>query len=209
MLKSHTTSCWKSEEYSGKTRLLAFSPPLPEHPAQEGTIRSGSWLEHGCPCLCAGCQVERQGSTCARAANSAPHLVLYTTQESFPKGPPRVGLNTGTILAQLKAAYETPGRRPGSSPSLPCTSAEYHPLPRAWHRRLQGTVSCRRVPECSAPSSPARKGTVLIPEDAPAAVGLLTSPRWPARSGPSESTGDDEGNSLAPGGRSRRHEIGQ
>lgn len=127
------------------------------------------------------------------------------------RGPSRMGINTGTILVQLKAADETPGRRLGSLPTLPHASAEYHPLLRASDRRLQGTVPFRRVPEHPVRSSPARKGTILIPEAgaSTSCYWTLTSPCWPALSGPSGSTGDDEGNSLVPGGRSRRHEIGQ
>lgn len=53
-----------------------------------------------------------------------------------------MGINTGTILGQLKAADEPLGRRLGSFPSLPRTSAEDHPLLRvgqeaARHHALQ------------------------------------------------------------------------
>lgn len=53
------------------------------------------------------------------------------------RGPPRLGINTGTILTKLNAAEEAPGNRLGSLPGLPCTSAEYHPLLRALGRGLQ------------------------------------------------------------------------
>lgn len=190
--------------------LLAFPLPIPEHRAWEGkTSHGSSWLQHGCSCLCAGREVRQHvrqhvPQDCYQCASSG----ALCDKGELSRGTPRVGINTGTILAQLKAADETPRRRLGSPSGLPRTS-EYQPLLRVWDRRLQSTMPWRRVPEDLACSSPARKGTILNPEASTGCCWTLTSPCQPAFSGPSGSTRGEEGNSLAPGGRSRRHEIGQ
>lgn len=71
--------------------------------------------------------------------------------------PPRLDINSGTILTKLKAAEETPGSRLGSLPGLPHTSHEYHPLLRALSRGLQDPIPCRRAPEHPACCSSARR----------------------------------------------------
>lgn len=79
MLKAHATSCWKSEEYSGKK--LTISALFCKHPALEGTGCGGSCKKHGSSCLHAGHQ-EKKGSMCL---NSTPHPVLYTSWETLPE----------------------------------------------------------------------------------------------------------------------------
>lgn len=171
MLESHC----KLLEVRGifwKNTVAGFLTPLPRAPCLGGENQPWPLLAGArlfLPlCRMPGREVRQHvpQDCCQRAPSGA-----LRDKGELSRGPPRVGINTGTILAQLKAADETPGRRLVSLPGLPRTS-EYHPPLRVGDRRLQGTCPAEGYLETWHAPLQQGKAPASTQRPAPAAVGL-------------------------------------